>query len=627
VKGACTKVCGIVGIASVKPVVSRDWISRGAKLMQHRGPDDHGEWWSEDHRVGFAHQRLAIIDLSRAGHQPMISGLRNSIITYNGEIYNYLEIRKTLIAQGVSFVSQSDTEVILAAYEIWGKDCLHKLNGMFSFAIYDVERQTVIIARDRAGEKPLFYHLADGVLRFASELKALLSDGTLDSRVESKSLDCLLALGFIPGQDCILQGFQKLSPAHALEFSIETGNFNVWRYWRPPEYQRVAGGIDEGELVNQLGLLLEGAVRQQMIADVPVGVLLSGGVDSSLITAMAARMSNKVRTYTIRIPGFGQLDEAEHARLVSDYFSTDHTELEAEPPGPELLFSLAKQFDEPIADSSLIPTFLVSKLVRQHCTVALSGDGGDELFGGYSGYSSLLALKQRTQYVPYVLRKYLSSMAEWYFPAGVKGRNWLRSLGTDFENGLSLSTSFFDTSTRKQLLQQYPDWEFVAENVRRKRMSRNPDLLQRMTRTDFDNYLPDDILVKVDRASMLASLEVRAPFLDYRLIEFAYKQVPSILKATPHHKKILLRKLTENLLPPEFDRQRKQGFSIPLASWLKSGAFRDLFYDVLTDSHGTFDKKTVQQLLQGQDRGRSNADRLFALVMFELWKREYGISI
>jgi asparagine synthase (glutamine-hydrolysing) len=620
-------MCGIVGIASVASQTQRAWLTIGRDAMTHRGPDDAGEWWSADGRVGLAQRRLAIIDLSPAGHQPMHDASGALSIVFNGEIYNFADLRAELIAKGHGFRSHSDTEVILAAYREWGTECLTRFNGMFAFALFDARQQTVFLARDRAGEKPLFYHQANGVLRFASELKALLADPALPRRIDPTALDCYLAMGYVPGERCMLQGFNKLPPAHALLFDLQTGQAKIWRYWQLPELEATSSRpVDEATLLDELEALLEDAVRRQMVADVPVGVLLSGGVDSSLITAMAVRSSSQVQTFTIGFPGHGKLDETEHARLIARHFGTRHTELMAEDATADLLPRLARQFDEPMVDSSMIPTFLVSQLVRQHCTVALGGDGGDELFGGYGHYSRLQWMQRKLGPIPRPLRNDIALVAEKLLPVGVKGRNWLQGLGVDLDKGLPLLASYFDATTRGRLLATRSGWHAQAEDVLRSRVPVHPDLLQRATRMDFANYLAEDILVKVDRASMLNSLELRAPLLDYRLIEFAFGKVPSHLKATAQDKKILLKRLTARVLPPEFDRQRKQGFSIPLGEWLKGGAFRALFQEVLLDKDASwFDRSFVEGLLKGFDKGHSVADRLLSLVILELWRREYKI--
>jgi asparagine synthase (glutamine-hydrolysing) len=622
-------MCGISGIASIMPIIDQAWLSNGRDTMIHRGPDDFGEWWSTNGQVGLAFRRLAILDLTAKGHQPMSDVDMELTIVFNGEIYNFSELRTELKALGAKFYTTSDTEVILYAYKQWGTDCISRFNGMFSFALYDNRIQKLFMARDRAGEKPFFYHLKNGTIHFASELKALMAEPSFSRRINSESLDCYLAMGFIPGERCILRDFNKLPPAHAMQFDLLNGDINIWQYWQLPETDTDLkhGKKNEANLLKELEYLLEDSVRRQMVADVPVGVLLSGGVDSSLITAMAVRSSNNVKTFTIRFPGHGKLDETEHARMIAKHFNTEHVELNAGPTNVDILPLLAHQFDEPMVDSSMIPTFLVSKLVRQHCTVALGGDGGDELFGGYPGYSRLLWMQRRLGIFPMSLRQAISSSAGYFLPVGFKGRDLLTGLGIDIKSGLPLNTIFFDRKSRLRLMRDFKSWNTPSDTIFKERIPDNPDILQRATRMDFSDYLAEDILVKVDRASMLNSLEMRAPFLDYRIVEFAFRKVPSYLKVNAGDKKILLKKLTTLVLPKEFDRQRKQGFSIPLSEWLKFGAFRDLFHDVLMDSQSIFNKHAVVNLLRGQDQGLGNSERLFGLVIFELWRREYKATL
>jgi asparagine synthase (glutamine-hydrolysing) len=548
-------------------------------------------------------------------------------IVFNGEIYNFLELRRELEQLGHRFRSHSDTEVLLVAYHQWGTECLERLNGMFAFALFDAPRQRLFLARDRAGEKPLFYRLAGGSLHFASELKALLANPMLPRRIDPSALDCYLAMGYVPGERSMLHGYSKLPPAHAMTFNLHNGAVALWPYWQLPDLQASAVSTPEPALLDALDALLEDAVGRQLVADVPVGVLLSGGVDSSLVTAMAVRRSSQVRTFSVGFAGHGSFDETPHARLIARHFGTEHEELMADPSSADLLPTLARQFDEPMADSSMIPTWLVSNLVRRHCTVALGGDGGDELFGGYSSYSRLLRMQRRLAPVPGWLRCALAKGAECLLPAGFKGRSYLQGLNMDLRYSLPLLASHFDATTRRRLLCDHSGYTPVAERIRKARIGPHADLLQRATRFDYANYLADDILVKVDRASMLNALELRAPLLDHRLIEFAFAQVPSHLKATRHDTKILLKRLAARLLPAEFNLQRKQGFSIPLAAWLKAGPFRDLFWDTLTSPDCLFNSTTVRGLLNGQARGFSNAERLFTLVLFELWRKTYGATL
>jgi asparagine synthase (glutamine-hydrolysing) len=617
-------MCGIVGVAAEAAVATRGWLAVGRDAMRHRGPDDFGEWWSVDGCVGLGHRRLAIIDLSPGGHQPMnVGGLH---IVFNGEIYNFLDLRSELASKGHNFRSDSDTEVLLAAYQEWGTDCLSRLNGMFAFALYDERRRQLFLARDRAGEKPLFYALGRGELRFASELKGLMADRNFARQIDPLALDCYLTLGFVPSPLCILRGVNKLPPANALTFDLATAKSRVWRYWEPPEPVSETRAAGEPELMERLEPLLEDAVRRQLMADVPVGVLLSGGVDSSLVTAMAVRSTPNVKTFTVRFPGHGRYDETEHARIVARHFGTEHTELDAGEVNVDLLPTLARQFDEPMVDSSMIPMYLVSRLVRQYCTVALGGDGGDELFAGYPHYNRILWMRAKFGAVPRSVRRVLATAGKICLPLGFRGRNWLHALEIDMEEGLPLVSSHFDRDWRRRLMTRKHNWTMAAEGVREERIPRAEDLLYRATRMDFQNYLAEDILVKVDRASMLNSLEVRAPLLDYRLIEFAFGEVPSDLKGTMTTRKVLLKKLAMRLLPPEFDQHRKQGFSIPLASWLRTGPWETFFKEILLGSD-LFNPAAVRKVLNGQKRGLRNSERLFALTLLELWRGEYGVSL
>jgi asparagine synthase (glutamine-hydrolysing) len=620
-------MCGIIGISSRFPVANRSWVSIAREVLSHRGPDDGGEWWSADGCVGLGHRRLSIIDLSSTGHQPMLNASGSLCIVFNGEIYNFTDLRAELMEKGHAFHSHTDTEVILAAYLEWGTACLSRMNGMFAFAIYDLRRRMIFLARDRAGEKPLFFHYFNGTLRFASELKALLADSQLSRSVDLDALDCYLSIGYVPGNRCILRGFRKLPPGHALKYDLQSGQFRIWRYWQLPEVDLVTPQrqVTEDILLGELEALLNDAVRLQLVADVPVGVLLSGGVDSSLITAMAAQMTSSVNTFTVRFPGYGVYDETEHARLISRHFGTSHIELDAGHVSPHLLLLLSKQYDEPVVDSSIVPTYLLSKLVRQHCTVVLGGDGGDELFGGYQHYSRLLRMAAQLGRLPLSVRHMLAKVGETLLPLGFKGRNWLQGLGADLQHGLPLIASYFDQDTRKQLMRD--DWQPKAEEIYQRMVPQVKDLLERATRMDFENYLAGDILVKVDRASMLNSLEVRSPLLDYRVIEFAFGCVPSKLKATATSRKVILKRLAARLLPPEFDKQRKQGFSIPLGKWLQGGEWLDFFRAILLCGDSIFDRRIVSALFKGQMRGCANSERLFALAMFELWRREYSVTL
>ena len=620
-------MCGIVGVAG-NVRIARESLVTMRDAMQHRGPDDHGIWWSADGRVGLGHRRLSIIDLSEAGRQPMAASDGTLQVVFNGEIYNYQELRDELRTLGHRFTTATDTEVILQAYAAWGTDCLSRLNGMFAIALYDDARRQLLLARDRAGEKPLFYRQDAGALTFASEVKGLLADPSCPRVLDIEALDYYLAFGYVPGERCLLRGIRKLPQGHALTFDVSTGAVRVWPYWSLPA--SAASNASDEEMLSELERLLSDSVRLRLIADVPVGIMLSGGVDSSLVAALAARVSSRrIKTFTISFPGHGTFDETPYARAVARHFDTEHVELAADPATVDLLPELARQYDEPIADSSMVPTYLVSRLIRREATVALGGDGGDELFGGYYQHSWVQQQGRMGAWIPRPAQRAARALVSRLLPVGTKGRNYLLGLTAPNPYNIVQFNVIFDADARRRLLAPLSTQHLEAEAPERYKAALCLDRatpLQQATALDFRTYLPDDILTKVDRASMLCSLEVRAPFLDPRLIDFAFARVPDRLRATGRERKILARRLAARLLPAELDLTRKQGFALPLAKWFK-GDWGRFMEDVLTGPDAKlFDRQVVSQLLTGQRVGFSNTQRLFALTMIELWRREYRID-
>ena len=619
-------MCGIVGIGSQSHSVDSDLVVRMRDTMRHRGPDDEGLWRSEDGTVALGHRRLAIIDLSSGGHQPMSGPEGDPHLVFNGEIYNYEELRRELCRAGHRFRSSSDTEVLLESYRAWGVDCLQRLNGMFAFALYDRCRRQLFLARDRAGEKPLFYRHADGRFVFASELKALFADPACPRALDPQALEFYVTFGYVPHEHCMVRGISKLPQAHALVYDLPSDTVRTWAYWSLPE-TRAIDRVDEQELTDRLESILLDSVRLRLIADVPIGVMLSGGIDSSLVTALAARVSRRVKTFTISFPEHGAYDEAPHARTVAEHFGTDHTVLAAEPASVDLLPELARQYDEPLADSSMVPTFLVSRLIRREATVALGGDGGDELFGGYPHHSWVQSQVRWRALIPRRVARALQPIAATLLPIGMRGRNYLLGLTGDQAYGIAQFNQYFDLAARRRLLAPRSRVDGAPEQFKASLAPASATALQRATITDFRSYLVDDILVKVDRASMLNSLEVRAPWLDHRLIEFAFSCVPDRLRASAGERKVLPRRLAARLMPPSLDLERKQGFSLPLGAWFK-GRWGAFFCDVLSEADkALFNPAMLHSLIRAQTRGYANTQRLFALTMFELWRREYRITI
>lgn len=622
-------MCGITGTASNRIKYERSVLLTMRDTMIHRGPDDAGIWWSEDGQAGLAHRRLAIIDLSPGGHQPMQDIYAQFTIVFNGEIYNYTELKQDLEKKGHQFRTASDTEVILEAYREWGVDCLSRLNGMFAFCLYDSTEHRLFLARDRAGEKPLFYSHISSSLFFASELKALMAVPEFPREIDPDSLNFYLAYGYVPGERCMLKHARKLLPGYAMIYEIKTDNLKTWQYWRLPE-PSLTRSDSSAELTEEFELLLTNAVKRQLIADVPIGILLSGGIDSSLVTAMAARISSvPMKTFTVSFPGHGRFDEGPFARTVANYFGTQHTELIAEPASVDVMPELARQYDEPIADHAVIPTYLISKLIRQYATVALGGDGGDELFGGYSHYSWIQQMSRLRQFVPGLLRDWLGIAAGHILPPGTNGRNHIIGFGGNATNSIAHVNLYFDDRSRSRLLLPLRKNSIHSEPETYKNglCIKGYSPLRQAMEADFKSTLADGYLVKTDRASMLASLEIRAPFLDYDLIEFAFSRVPDVLKVNGKDRKILSRQLAKKLLPSSLDLNRKQGFTMPLEKWFE-GKWGAYMISVLKESDmNFFNRKMIQNLITLQQRGYANINRLFALTMFELWRREYRVSL
>lgn len=619
-------MCGITGYLSATTPITPPLLDAMRDAAEHRGPDGAGAWLSEDRRVGLGHRRLAIIDLSEGGHQPMHSPDGRYVITFNGEIYNFRELRKELRSAGHDFATESDTEVLLAAYRHWGADALPRLAGMFAFAIYDKVEHTLFAARDRAGEKPFFYRHADRGLAFGSELKMLLQHPAMPRRADPVALDHYLAYGYVPRGLCLLAGYAKLPAAHFLRYDLASDRLSVEPYWTLPQRNPAASVRSFEDLSEELGGLLDRSVQRQLVADVPVGILLSGGLDSSLIAATAAQVSGKVTTFTIGFPGHAAFDESPLARRLAGELGTEHIELMVEADSFDLLPRFAAQFDEPIADSSMIPTFMVSQLVRSRATVALGGDGGDELFGGYHHHGWMLnmmkARRAGIQHLPLA-----RSFADRMLPYGFKARKTVLRLLDRHDPAITV-TRLMEPGLRQALIGQHHGVPYqAAEDYRAELVSRWREPRERAMALDYLTYMCDDILVKVDRSSMLTSLEVRAPLLDPAIIEFAFSQLAPEQRASPTGRKLMLRQLAQRRLPAWFDTTRKQGFSIPLPAWLR-GPWKPLLADIAASADNSLlDAEMVRKFLAGGLAADRLAHPVYQIAMLELWRRHYGITV
>jgi asparagine synthase (glutamine-hydrolysing) len=623
-------MCGIAGFVessfTTSPFTldrSRALVHRMCDVIRHRGPDDEGVW--VDAGVALGMRRLSIIDLS-TGHQPIHNEDRSIWIVFNGEIYNFRELRLELESAGHRFYTSTDTEVIVHAYEQWGTGAIARLRGMFGLAIWDTRTRTLLVARDRIGIKPMHYATVNGRLYFGSELKSLLEAPDLPRDLDPDALNHYLSFLYTPRDGSIFKSVRKLPPGHLLTWT--DGRLAIEQYWQMPVTESFAGS--EQDAVQQLRAVLSDAVRSHMISDVPLGAFLSGGVDSSLVVGLMSEISAaRVKTFSI---GFDEpaFDELEHARRVADHFGTEHHEFVVKPDGVSILDKLVSHFDEPFADSSAIPMWYVSEMARRQVTVVLSGDGGDELFGGYDRYLPHPRVAAFDRFSPRALRR-VAALAAAGMPHGARGKNFLRHVGRTEQGRYLDAIRFFGADEKPALLT--PDLQHaIGGPDPETRMARHFERLahlpwaSQMMRFDAETYLPEDILTKVDRMSMAHSIEARVPLLDNEVIAFA-ATLPAAMKIKAGRRKHVLKEVAATLLPPSVLDRKKQGFGVPLGTWFR-GNLRELFADTLlsttTLQRGYFQPAFVNRLVAEHLSGaRDHTLRLWQLVVFERWNRQY----
>lgn len=623
-------MCGISGLVYTDPrhPVDRELVRRLTTTLAHRGPDADGFFWGDGAALG--HRRLSIIDLS-TGDQPIFNEDRSKVVVFNGEIYNFAEVRAELIQRGHRFATASDTEAIVHAWEEYGEACVGRLRGMFAIALWDLRRRRLLLARDRVGKKPLYYvHDGDRLL-FGSELKALLGDPSVKRAVSVEALDDYLTFGAVPAPRTVYTGIHQLPPAHSLVW--ENGRVRTEEYWNPT--YRSVPPRSEAAWLEQFDAIFAQAVKLRMIADVPLGAFLSGGVDSTaVVAAMAAHSERPVVTTTISFAD-GAFNEAPHARAVAQSLGTDHTELVVEPRAVDVLPRLAWHLDEPFADSSAVPSYYVARAARQRVTVALSGDGGDEVFAGYEWRYGLNLLEARIRsMIPGPLRRVLGPLsAAWpkgdRLPRPLRWKFFMRNLSLTPEEAYFHDMSLFTPGDKAALLTDRfrrdlggytPLSQFRTHFDR----VRGLDHLSRILYVDLKTYLPNDILVKMDRMAMANSLEVRSPLLDHEIIEFA-ATLPSEFKYRHGTSKYLLKRYAERRAPTSVIHRPKMGFSIPVASWLRGelrGTAEDLLLTDRALGRGYFNPDHVRGMWsRHQARQQNHSHHLWALMMLELWHR------
>lgn len=624
-------MCGIAGFTQFsQPMGSMATLKAMGNAILHRGPDAGGEYLNE--HVGLAHRRLSIIDLSAAGNQPMYSHDEQLVIVFNGEIYNFLELRAELEQQGYAFKTHTDTEVILALYHHHGEACLDRLNGMFAFALWDKQQQKLFIARDRIGKKPLYYFQQHGRFAFASEIKALLTLPEIPRDIRLDAVYDFFAYQYVPDPKSIFKHIHKLPPGHYM--TVAAHGIKIQQYW-DVSFKQVSQN-NETELTEELLELATRCTKRRMVSDVPLGAFLSGGIDSSGVVAMMARNSEKpVITCSI---GFDEkrFNETEFARIVAEKYNTDHHEFTVHQNVAENLEKIVRFFDEPFADPSLVPTYFVSELARQQVTVAIAGDGGDEVFAGYEKYSiDAIENRLRTRFPGWLRKKVFPKLANLLAKSNAtvcrKGNTLLTSLSVDPAMGFYLTNAQIDdrhwnSLVKPQIRNQLGDYHPSRLTTEIYAHADGPDHLAKILYTDMKTYLPGGILVKVDRMSMANSLEVRAPLLDKEIIEFA-ASMPSDMKFHQGEKKHILKQAFKRLLPDEILYRKKMGFSVPLASWLRD-EIKELAEEYLfTKSKGIqqfFEMQEVRKLWEEHQNSKADhSAMLWSMLMFQMWWYNY----
>ena len=634
-------MCGICGKLNVSgdELIERDLIQRMCKVIAHRGPDDEGVYLKKKgkYSLGLGHRRLSIIDLTSAGHQPMSNEDGSLWITYNGEIYNHLELRKELEEKGHRFRSNTDTEVILHLYEERGEDCLKYLNGMFAFAIWNERKEKLFLARDRLGIKPLLYKWDGKSLWFASEIKSILQDDKVMPEINYQALNDFFTFMYVPAPATIFKGIQKLEPGYSLV--LKNKEVYMDKFWDLG--QSANGDYTEKEYCREIREKLSCSIERRLMSDVPLGVFLSGGIDSSSIVGLMSEVcNNTVRTFSI---GFGkekQYDELKFARIVAGKFNTTHSEYVVEPDAVEILPKLVWHFDEPFADSSAIPTYYVAQMAKENVTVALSGEGGDETFGGYPYRYFWDQIAERYRKVPYWVReKFLKKIASIIpLPKNSGLQNKVRQLkkflsyaGMEQEKRYLHWFSIFTPELKEELYKASVQKEIEdinSYNIYQTHFDKVPEeeLLQRMMYVDTKVLLPHDLLTKVDRTSMAHSLEVRVPFLDHELVEYAWN-IPSSLKLKGKTTKYILKKMSSHFLPDEIPWRKKQGFEVPISSWFQ-GKLNSYAKEMLSEEtivkRGYFEHKAIKNILDKMDAGvMQYGPHVYALIIFELWNKVF----
>ena len=629
-------MCGIAGIVSFTDASA---IERMTDVQAHRGPDDQGTHIFSNERIALGHRRLSIIDLSAAGHQPMSNDDGTIWITFNGEIYNFIELRQTLEAKGVRFKSKSDTEVILRLYEDVGSEFVKQLNGMFAFALLDLRKRTLLLARDHCGIKPLYYYPQNGRFVFASEIKGILASGLYSREVNWQGVHDYFTYLYVPCPETIFRGIFQVPPAHTLELDLRSNDAELKCYWDVDSEASDNGHGGYEETKKRLRDLLTDATSRQMISDVPLGVFLSGGVDSPILTGlMAGKSSQPVKTFTVVFQGDGLeiYNERDGARRVAQKYSTDHSETVVDISQPLEMLDLLDHLDQPFGNPTYYLMYLISRAAREHVTVALSGAGGDELFAGYPRYRAAGISKWLRPFPQPLLAATSTALGfvsdDYRSPTLRRARQFVAGLDSDLAREFVNWTYFLKENEKQSLMSaagphvnggKLDSYRVVRKFLERSQLT---DSGNKLLHVDLKTFLPDNILEYTDKMSMATSLEVRVPYLDYRLVEESLKW-PFRYKLRSGRGKLILKETFADLIPEENVRAAKRGFNFPLAAWMRD-KFDSYFETQMNQSYvqrqGLFRWEYIQALRQRHREGRNdNSYPLFALIVFDAWYRKY----
>tara|TARA_Y100000310_G_scaffold328145_1_gene395756 strand:+ start:401 stop:2287 length:1887 start_codon:yes stop_codon:yes gene_type:complete len=622
-------MCGIIGFN----FSDKTLLGKMSKCIRHRGPNSSGMF--VDKKVSLGHRRLSIIDLSSKGDQPMINSNKTLVIVYNGEIYNYLEIRKELEGRGYKFNSNTDTEVVLYAYEEYGEECLQMFNGFFSFCVYDIVGKKFFIARDRLGIKPLYYYFDSRKFIFSSEMKSILEDKSVKREVDLGSLNEFLTYRYIHSSSTILKNIFRLKPGYSLTFDLVKLSVKLKKYW---DLEVKSSNYGSKIYAKNILDLFEDSVSKRLMSDVPLGVYLSGGIDSSAVVAVMKKLGvSSINTYSIGFEHDVIGNELKSAKKVSDYFGTKHHEYMIKPDIVKELKNIVWHLDEPLADPAVVPVYYLSKKASKSVTVVLTGDGGDELFAGYDQYKfltygdkmSFLPRRVRKKLIPYVVRnvpnglmnkiyKYSSSTGSKIFDRFEK---FISNVDENKAKSYLEVVSVFDGSERKEVLNS--DYFVSKKYSSINKYFTNGDYLNNLTYMDLKTYLPEDLLMKPDKMCMAFGIESRVPFLDHRLVEYAFK-IPSSYKLRRGISKYIMKKSFKRLLPKEIIHRKKQPFQVPLDEWI-SKELKDYLKELISNSeHNYFNKKQVKKIFDNYNSSRLYYGRqLWSLGIFNLWYKIY----